>query len=371
MTDIASISSKGGARAPDRRSPTTVKAVAIHEWPRADQETWSAACRPAERLKRGGAASHMKAVTRADLVKRYGLFLDHVRRLEGLDPNVPAAAYVTQDRVERYCAELQVRVRSVTAYGSIYKLRRMAQLLAPNQDFKWLIEIETDLKLVRRPRSKFGRFVNTDVLVDAGLTLMMEAETATHRTALGRARQMRDGLMVALLALRPNRLKNFAALTIGRTFKQVRGRWWIVLPASETKEGRPDEHPVPAYLTRWIERYLTTYRPVLARTEDAPPSLWLTSDDGSALTSSAVAQTLSKATLATVGIAMRPHMFRTAAASASAAYAPHLPNLASPILNHTDPRVREEHYNRASSMNAANTYAKIIQQFYSAKPAKA
>ena len=220
--------------------------------------------------------------------------------------------YVTPDRVDRFLAELQARVSSVTVYGSIYKLRRMAQLLAPGRDFTWLIEIEKDLALVMQPRSKFDRLVYTNVLLEAGMTLMAEADAATHRSALARARQFRNGLMVALLALHPIRLKNFAALEIGRTFKKVNDSWWIVLSASETKEKRADERPVDTGLTPWIDRYLNIHRPVLARTDDAPAALWLSSNDGSAMTYRAVERVISKTTLATVGIDVSPHLFRTA-----------------------------------------------------------
>ena len=207
----------------------------------------------------------MKEITCRDLARRYGYFLDHVQRSEGLDRNGKAADYVTPDRVDRFIAELQARVSSVTVYGSIYKLRRMAQLLAPGRDFTWLTEIEKDLALVMQPRSKFNRLVYSNVLLEAGMTLMAEADAATHRSALARARQFRNGLMVALLALHPIRLKNFAALEIGRSFKKVNDSWWIVLSASETKEKRADERPVDTGLAPWIDRYLKIHRPVLAQ----------------------------------------------------------------------------------------------------------
>ena len=96
--------------------------------------------------------------------------------------------------------ELQGRVSSVTVYGSIVKLHRVARLIAPNRDFKWLAEIEADLRYQMRPRSKYGRLVLPEVLVKLGLTLMTEAETAANLTPIGRARRHRNGLMVALLA---------------------------------------------------------------------------------------------------------------------------------------------------------------------------
>lgn len=341
----------------------TVRSLPLDQWPAADRSAWAAACRPAERLRRGGAASHLKDVTRRDLVRRYGYFLDQVQRSEGLERNTEAAAYVTLDRVERFLAELQARISSVTAYGSIYKLRRMAQLLAPDQVFTWLADIEKDLALVMQPRSKFSRLVHTNILVDAGMKLMAEADAAAHRSALFRARQFRNGLMIALLALHPFRLKNFAGLEIGRTFRKVKDAWWIVLSASETKEQRADERPVVPYLTRWIKRYLHTHRPILARMGDGSASLWLSSNDGSAMTYLGIEKVISKITLATVGIDVSPHLFRTAGASTAAVHAGDTPHLAAALLHHIDPAVAEEHYNRASSLSAAQAYAALIETF--------
>jgi integrase len=338
-----------------------IRSLHIDQWPGADRSAWAAARRPAERLKRGGAASHLKDVTCRDLARRYGYFLDYVQRSEGLAGDAEAAGHVTPDRVDGFLAELQARVRSVTVYGSIYKLRRMAQLLAPGRDFTWLTEIEKDLALVMQPWSKFSRLVYSHVLTEAGMTLMTEADAATRRSALGRARQFRNGLMVALEALHPIRLKNFAALEIGRSFKKINNAWWIVLSASETKENRPDERSVDPYLTRWIERYLNIHRPVLARTNDAPASLWLSSNNGKPMTCNAVERVFKKTTLDTVGVDLSLHLFRTSAASTAAVHAGDNPRLGSAVLHHTDPAVTEAHYNRATSLSATQAFGALIQ----------
>jgi integrase len=344
-----------------KRASHAVRSLPLDQWPAADRSAWASVCRPAQRLRRGGAASHLKDVTRRDLVRRYGYFLDHVQRSGGLDRDAEAAAYVIPDRIDRYLAELQARVRSVTIYGSIYKLRRMAQLLDPGRDFTWLSEIEKDLALVMQPRSKFDRLVYSNVLAEAGMTLMAEVDAATHRSALFRARQFRNGLMVALLTLHPVRLKNFAALEIGRTFKKINNAWWIVLPACETKEKRPDERVVDPSLAGWVDRYLTIHRLVLARTDDTPDSLWLSSNDGRAMTYSAVERVIKNTTLATVGIDVCPHLFRTSAASTCAVYAGNMPYLGSAVLHHTDPAVTEDYYNRATSLSATQAYAALIR----------
>ena len=72
---------------------------------------------------------------------------------------------------------------------------------------------------------------------------------------------------------------------------------------------------------------------------------------------------VSKITLKTLGVDISPHLFRTAAASTAAAYGGSTPHLASAILNHTDPRITEEHYNRATTVSAARIYADITNSF--------
>jgi integrase len=72
---------------------------------------------------------------------------------------------------------------------------------------------------------------------------------------------------------------------------------------------------------------------------------------------------ISKITLRTLGVDVSPHLFRTAAATTAAAHGGRTPHLASAVLGHTDPRVTEAHYNRATSIEAAKTYAALIQQY--------
>lgn len=343
------------------RRPGKVRSLSPDEWPVADQSAWAATCQPSERLKPGGAASHLKDITRRDLVRRYGYFLDHVQRTEGVEQNAQAAAYVDPNRADRFRAELQARVSSVTVYGSIYKLRRMAQLLVPDRDFTWLMEFENDLGFVMLPKSKFGRTVYTQVLIEAGLKLMAQADAPTHRSALSRARQFRDGLMVTMLALHPIRLKNFAALESGRTFKRVNGAWWIVLSGSETKENRPDERIVDPFLTRWIDRYLDTHHPVLAKGNVAPKALWLSSNDGNAMTYLGIENVISKTTLETIGVDVSPHLFRTAGVSTAAAYAGANPNLGSALLHHIDTTIAEQNYNRARSLSATKAFGEFVK----------
>jgi site-specific recombinase XerD len=267
----------------------------VRDWPDADRRAWEDACRPGCRLKAGGAASALAQASRNDFATGYGAFLAFLQRTGRLERHQPAADQVTLPNVEAYIADLSGRVGSVTVHTYVHHMRRAAQLLAPTADFSWLAEIEKDLALVAEPRSKLDQLVHSGQLVKAGLTLIAEAQEFANND-LARARGVRNGLMIALLALCPIRLKNFAALEIGHTFKQVHGRWWILLPSESTKTRRRDERCVPELLNPAIEVYLTQSRPVLLGS-NSTNALWISSNTGGPMTKNNLSTLISRVTL--------------------------------------------------------------------------
>ena len=152
--------------------------------------------------------------------------------------------------------------------------------------------------------------------------------------------------MVALLALDPIRLRNFAALAIGSSFVSLDGGWWIVL--DDAKSGRPDHRPVPVLLTPFIARYLELRRATLCGDEtsrrrrrgqastaarrDQTKALWI-SRLGSPLSYSEVERVITATTRVQTGRPISPHLFRAAAATSAALHLS--PHLASALLQHT------------------------------------
>jgi integrase len=350
-----------------RRGLTSGKprSLQVAEWPEADRLGWLDARRSAQRLKRGGAASHLAPVSQADIANRYGLYLDYLQRSGRLDRAESVMTFVTADNVRGFIAELEARVRSVTVWNSVYKLRRAAQLIAPTANFRWLTEIEKDIALVMIPRSKADRLVLSERLVEAGLTLVQEAEMF-GKTALARAAGVRNGLLIALLALHPVRVKNFAALTVGDTFVKVDRRWWLHIPSEDTKSHRLDERQVPEFITDLVNNYVETHRLVMCRGVEHS-ALWVSSTTGRRLTTKNLGTLISKLTRETIGVDVSPHLFRAAGASTAAISGGDHPHLASALLNHRGQRVTEEHYNRASNISAGEEYA-LIAQFYREHP---
>ena len=220
------------------------------------------------------------------------------------------------------------------------------------------------------PKPRFDRIVTSERLVEAGLGLIRSARENPRLRTYRRATLIRNGLMVALLALAPIRLKNFVGLTLGTSFKRIGDRWWIVLGRHETKSGAADERPVPSYLNQAIAIYLTLARPILLGRrefvigeEDDTGSardvltggLWI-GEGGKPLGYSAVERAIMETTRQTIGRTLSPHDFRRSGATTARFRAGNEPHLASGLLHHRDRNVTEN-YNLASSFEAAQRFA--------------
>ncbi len=240
-----------------------MRSLPVSAWPAALQAAWAEACRPARRLRRGGRAAHLKPVTLAEYARHLGYLLQFLHDRELLDPSSQTGAPITPEVIESYLECARQSWGSVMLYRNLYKLRRAAELMGWGSDLTWLKEIESDLHADVRPRDRSDRLVTTDRLVRAGLTLAQEAEANLSLKLWKRACLYRNGLMIALLALCPIRLKNFTDLTLGTSLRRIGDRWWIILAAKDTKPGRPDERRVPQLLDATLNRYLDTYRLVL------------------------------------------------------------------------------------------------------------
>jgi site-specific recombinase XerD len=220
-------------------------------------------------------------------------------------------------------------------------------------------------------RARGIRLVMAEQLVEAGLTLIIEAKELT-RADFKRARGIRNGLMLALLALCPMRRKNFATLEIGKTFKQVRGRWWVTLPGRSTKMKKPEERPVAEWLNPFIELYLNEARPVLLDGSQIDTNaLWISSKTRQPMTARKVGSLITQITRETIGVGISPHMFRTADATTVAEACGDMPHLASALLGHPNSSITEEHYIRPSSLSAATEYANVIERrYFGSRPAE-
>jgi integrase/recombinase XerD len=216
-------------------------------------------------------------------------------------------------------------------------------------------------------RDKTTRMQSPDVLERLGLQLMADTENRVGWPLLRRASRFRNGLIVALLARRPLRLKNFAAIAIGRHLVGREERYALLFPAGEMKNEQPYEVVIPDGLVGPLERYLTFWRGILltrggrqvAVTTDA---LWITRE-GAPMGEHAIYHQIVKLTGDTFGLPLNPHLFRSCAATAIAIAAPEQVYDVPALLGHADPLTAEQYYNQASALEAGRRYDALIDRY--------
>ncbi len=80
----------------------------------------------------------------------------------------------------------------------------------------------------------------------------------------------RDGLIIALLALRPLRMRTFAVITLWQHLSRRDGAWCMTFAAEDTKTRQPMEMVFPEALVPALGLYLEHYRPVLLVGKSVP-----------------------------------------------------------------------------------------------------
>jgi hypothetical protein len=76
-----------------------------------------------------------------------------------------------------------------------------------------------------------------------------------------------------------------------------------------------------------------------------------------------VGELITNTTYSILGVKVCPHLFRACGATTGAIHAGDNPYLASALLHHRHPVVTAEHYNRATSLNAAKALAAVTRLY--------
>jgi integrase/recombinase XerD len=132
------------------------------------------------------------------------------------------------------------------------------------------------------------------------------------------------------------------------------------------KTRQPFECPFPLELADYLETYLRVHRPVLLscggrRAPASTKALWL-SQYATAMGKAAITYWIRRHTKEAFGAAMGPHLFRDAAATAVAIYAPEHVLIIKAILGHASIRTAERHYNQARGLEASRRYHGTIEE---------
>jgi site-specific recombinase XerC len=161
--------------------------------------------------------------------------------------------------------------------------------------------------------------------------------------------------MVAILAICPIRLRNFAELEIDQSIRRIGDNWWIVLSPDDTKTGQPDERQLPKSLTSAIDRWVHHWRSYFLN----PGNAFWCSIKGGRLAYTYVGTLVTETTRRELGVAVNPHLFRDCAVYTVATKAGDRMGLAVALLQHRDERTTEI-YNKGATYLAVERYQRIL-----------
>jgi hypothetical protein len=358
------------------------KCIPLTDWPERHQVAWKAAFNPGGLFSKPSKASGWRPASINKTRKGYGIWLSHRKAKAGLSVrDISESApedLVTRDAVLAYIEDMQaIGSSSMTVYNHIQELYDAIRILTPHlphDHWDWLGKAYKNLRSEAHPsRNKIERLKHADQLEGLGLELMAKAEAAPNRdyrakvgiTELQRSLMYRDGLICALLARRPFRIKNFYSLTIGTNFLIEGDRVNFTFSASEMKGKRTMEVPFPKNLLPHLTRYIEQYRPILLTTSGKAPNLptqalWI-SRDGTDLTQGPLHVAIRKRTKAAFGKPIPPHWFRDSVTTTLIRDEPASARIIGTILGHKTPDIANKHYNQSRMVETGLRHVAILE----------
>jgi integrase/recombinase XerD len=359
-----------------RPQPPGHNALPLENWPLEDRAALERASIGGTPFSRTGRAARWRPASRHSLTGTYGRWLGFLQRGGCILEEEGAPERVTPERVESYTRFLMGRCAPVTVASYLGQLHMFLKHVWPDRDWRWLCEMQAQQHRLADPvRIKAARIVPQHELVELGLDLMAQAEAMPLHDALAAGPRhpaliFRDGLMIATLAMRPLRQRNFLGLRLHRHLRLEPEGWVIAIPAAETKTHQSLNMPFPVSLEGALQLYLEVYRPLLLTMRGpsnpkhpvalAGSHLWV-SRCGTAITPAAFAKLLERHTIPRFGHYVNPHLFRDCVASSVADQHPEQLRIAADLLGHRSLQTTQRHYIVANQRAALRRVAALIE----------
>lgn len=336
-------------------------------WPATDRRRWQRCFHGVQTPRADG---RPYSAVRKNAVQ--GAYARWLNWLSGRYPNLLAltpGARMQPEVIEEYIVDQRQRIADISIRSAIYDIDVVVRLLDRNYRALWIKPILAILKRERpHRRNKVERIVPTRDLLNYGLHLMQQSQSKPP-IKRGDAVSYRDGLIIALLSIRPLRLANFVSLSIGGTIISRHQRVWLSIPAPETKNRLNLEYPFPEKLRKQLNYYMKEVRPWFAdraKRRKLPPSnaIWL-SIWGRPLNRNTFAAMVKYRTLEKFGKAVNPHLFRDCLATSTAKGKPGLVWTTPLMLGHRSDRTSQISYTHNDSEHGQSVFLEHLNRLRS------
>lgn len=338
------------------------------EWPAEDRMLFATAFEtPADIFADEGGGSRLKPSTRSAIGFAYRRWLGWVSMTHPGLMARPPETRVTPENVKDYVRSLgsTCAPRSVASQAS--KLLDALRFMCPRTDWNWLRILATRLEraVPKRGRKPISITSARAITICLGRLDVIDQDFARTHEHLSRKRlqaialDYRDVLLVAVSTFLPLRRTNLAQLLIGSTMRRRSSAWEIAIPGDMVKNGEPISADLPEWIGDRVDRYLTTYRPLIFASRDHT-GFWA-SAKGQPATGDALYAAFQKQALRLFQLNLTLHDTRRIGATTWAIYDPVNAAGAKDLLGDRSDSVFTQHYNLADGIEASRRMAEVLR----------
>ena len=341
--------------------------LTLAEWPINDRERWTAAENGKHSLGSKVNAKKWAASTKANAVRTWGAYLVFLSDGGLLEMSEKLEQRIKPEWVHAF-GENQVAIKSLaTAAFRVNALLNFLRATAPDADIEWLRGLN---RAFQRDCSDVGSSKSEPPtpyeLQEVGITLMKEAGSGSHTTPLEAAKDYRDGLLIALMAMRSVRRRPWVEMDLSTNLVEFDNGYSIRLFQANSKTKDQYKAPVPENLVPRVRMYLKVHRPVLVAayqlfSNKTTKAVFVTPKVGR-MSGSIVHRQVTKWTKRYLGRAVSPQEFRRATTTEASRIDPKLAFTAAAINGHRGLRVGETNYDMASNAAALRLYGEALDR---------
>lgn len=333
--------------------------VKMPDWPEVDRQSWERLVHPGRLFEDKGVFSGWSETTRGINAERYGQWLSFMRRTRPDDLLLDPVERMTEPAITAYIFECEKRLRTMTVAQLVLAVLTVGAALAPNRDWSRLkraVDIlfsKTDAETLK-PRLP----ISAGELLRWGLARMDEVQTHWTGTILYQAVEFRKALMVATLIACPVRVRAFMGMTMSSHLIDCDDGFDLRFIASDMKDRRPHNFRITRTLTEPLRDYRDHFRPILLNGKRSD-AVWIT-HHGRPMVQDAFTGILADTMEKHIGLRIRPHAFRSIAATSIAELDPEHARIIRDILGHSSLDTADRHYNRAAASASCGRLQTII-----------
>lgn len=337
------------------------------QWPELDQRLWEKAHHRGASLLDLGAATSWRDATRVGVEKTWGIFLAFLDGTGELDPRLPPSARTTPERFLRFIqAQQALSNRNTSIVERCYELRMALNVMEPDESdaLRWIVAPggrPIGEWLPGRPARKL--VPDASVLAQWARDLMVQRDCVAD--PMSKARMLRDGLIIGVLAERAPRVNSLSRMELGEHVTRHNGGFRLRFKGADMKAGNRLEYDLPYDLAEAMETYLQEARPLLCSHQSCA-ALWIGAN-GQPFGRDGIEAMIRRRTKTRFGRSFGPHAFRHALATSAINLRPSQPGLAAAILGNSH-QVVERSYARADRVVAGQDFVATIANLRATLP---